>query len=97
MFYGCEQENVSFCDSSGFLDGVCVLLDDIVGYNRVQVYERCQMKFNCIIVVFNDMFCDLCFGFSKYLKINYMCSFSKKIILYFCINFFYKWQYLIWM
>lgn len=85
IFYGRELGSVNVCNSSSPSNESCVPSNDTAGHNRAQVYERCQMRSNCTVIVSNETLFDPCPGFRKHLKIEYTCSPGKELISYFHI------------
>ncbi|KAJ7360505.1 hypothetical protein OS493_015607 [Desmophyllum pertusum] len=74
VFYGREHESDIICNSTGPTNGSCLPSSDMAGHNSAKVYQRCQMRRNCTVMVSNDRFLDPCPGFRKHLKIEYTCS-----------------------
>lgn len=74
VFYGRGQGSYNICSSSNTGNKSCLPSSDMMGHNSARVYERCQMRRNCSIVVSNDTFHDPCPGVSKLLQIHYTCS-----------------------
>ena len=83
VFYGRNQGSYNICNGSdGPFNGSCLPSSDLAGHNSAQVYERCQMRRNCTVIVSNDTFLDPCPGVNKLLKIQYSCSPGKELPFY---------------
>lgn len=85
IFYGRDQDIYNNCSIDSPLNGSCIPSNDMAGHNSAQVYERCQMRGDCTVMVSNDTFRDPCPGVKKVLKIQYSCSPSKHSALYFAL------------
>lgn len=85
IFYGRDQDIYNNCSNDSPLNGSCIPSNDMAGHNSAQVYERCQMRGDCTAMVSNDTFRDPCPGVKKVLKIQYSCSPSKHLALYFAL------------
>ena len=84
IFYGRDQGSYNICNSDGSSNVSCLPSSDMTGHNSAQVYERCQMRRNCTLMVSNDTFRDPCPGVNKVLKIHYACSPGEQLNTFLC-------------
>lgn len=84
IFYGRDRGSYNICNSDGRSSVSCLPSSDMAGHNSAQVYERCQMRRNCTLMVSNDTFRDPCPGVNKVLKIHYACSPGKQLNNFLC-------------
>ena len=82
IFYGRYPGSYNICTSDGPNNVSCLPTNDMEGHNSAMVYERCQMRQKCTLMVSNDTFRDPCPGVRKLLKLHYSCSPGKELLFH---------------